>query len=156
MHPDLAYRCRRSSILISRYKLRWGMEFLGTSCFLKRLTLRIWWTSMYVSLRPGDSNRIDDWLKQSDSVQSLFYSTDAELGKKYMGAEGGFREWLEAGKVADAELWFSSKVWSSFMTTIPFLTFTIADKLHTGSRSVPENLPWRLRSSYKLVPCRNR
>ena len=43
-------------------------------------------------------------------MQSLFYSKDAELGKKYMGAKGGFREWLEAGKIADPQLWFSSKV----------------------------------------------
>ena len=28
-----------------------------------------------------------------------------------MGAEGGFREWLEAGKLADSEPWFSSKVY---------------------------------------------
>ncbi|KUJ06284.1 alpha/beta-hydrolase [Mollisia scopiformis] len=36
-----------------------------------------------------------------DSMQSLMHSRDAELGKKYMGAEGGTRNWLEAGKVAD-------------------------------------------------------
>jgi len=44
-------------------------------------------------------------------VQSLFYTKDTDHGKRYMGAEGGFREWLEAGKLADSEPWFSSKVY---------------------------------------------
>ncbi|KAI9739920.1 MAG: hypothetical protein M1818_004976 [Claussenomyces sp. TS43310] len=35
-----------------------------------------------------------------ESAQSMFFSKDNELGKKYMGAEGGFRTWLTEGKVA--------------------------------------------------------
>jgi hypothetical protein len=37
---------------------------------------------------------------QSKSAQPLFHSTDAELGKRYIGAEGGLRTWLMEGKVA--------------------------------------------------------
>jgi hypothetical protein len=37
---------------------------------------------------------------QSKSAQSLFHSTDVELGKRYMGAEGEFRTWLMEGRVA--------------------------------------------------------
>ncbi|CZT00651.1 related to epoxide hydrolase [Rhynchosporium graminicola] len=47
--------------------------------------------------------------KNIESVQSLFHSTDAELGKKYMGATGGFRTWLSEGKVAEKEAWLSFK-----------------------------------------------
>jgi len=45
----------------------------------------------------------------SDSARSLFYSTDADLGKKYMGAEGGIRTWLEEGKLAESKPWFTSE-----------------------------------------------
>ncbi|KAG4430757.1 hypothetical protein IFR05_013758 [Cadophora sp. M221] len=44
-----------------------------------------------------------------ESAQSLFHSTDAELGKTYMGARGGFRKWLGEGKVAEREEWLSSE-----------------------------------------------
>ena len=48
--------------------------------------------------------------KQVESALSLFFSTDAELGKKYMGATGGFREWLTEGKVAPSPTFVSSEV----------------------------------------------
>ncbi|ESZ90026.1 hypothetical protein SBOR_9582 [Sclerotinia borealis F-4128] len=35
-----------------------------------------------------------------ESVMSLFYSLDPEIGKKYMGATGGFRKWLEGSMTA--------------------------------------------------------
>lgn len=43
-------------------------------------------------------------------MQSLFYSKDAELGKRYMGAAGGMREWLTEGKVAPREPFFTEEV----------------------------------------------
>ncbi|KAH7314146.1 Alpha/Beta hydrolase protein [Rhexocercosporidium sp. MPI-PUGE-AT-0058] len=45
--------------------------------------------------------------KNVESAQSLFHSTDTELGKEYMGARGGFRKWLGEGKVAEREEWLS-------------------------------------------------
>jgi soluble epoxide hydrolase/lipid-phosphate phosphatase len=50
---------------------------------------------------------------KSESMRSLMFTTDADIGKKYMGAEGGTRIWLEAGKVAPAVSYFSPEV-SSF------------------------------------------
>ncbi|KAL2061843.1 hypothetical protein VTL71DRAFT_7221 [Oculimacula yallundae] len=47
--------------------------------------------------------------KNIESAQSLFHSTDAELGKKYMGARGGFRKWLSEGKIAEKEAWLTSE-----------------------------------------------
>ncbi|KAG4420888.1 hypothetical protein IFR04_005972 [Cadophora malorum] len=47
--------------------------------------------------------------KNAKSVQSLFYSTDADLGKKSMGARGGFKTWLSEGKVAPKETWLSQE-----------------------------------------------
>ncbi|KAK0118184.1 hypothetical protein ONS95_012489 [Cadophora gregata] len=47
--------------------------------------------------------------KNVESAQSLFHSTDAELGKKYMGARGGFRKWLSEGQVAERESWLSKE-----------------------------------------------
>jgi len=48
-------------------------------------------------------------------VQSLFYSTDADLGKKSMGARGGFKTWLSEGKVAPKETWLSQEVMPNFV-----------------------------------------
>ncbi|KAL3424069.1 epoxide hydrolase [Phlyctema vagabunda] len=44
-----------------------------------------------------------------ESVVSLFHSHDEELGKKYIGAQGGFREWLTKGRVAERPSYFSSE-----------------------------------------------
>ena len=41
---------------------------------------------------------------------SLFYSGDADLGKKYIGAEGGLRTWLAEGKVTQLPSFLSSEV----------------------------------------------
>ncbi|KAF7914146.1 uncharacterized protein EAF01_000552 [Botrytis porri] len=45
-----------------------------------------------------DSTELLD--KNSESVMSLYYSIDNELGKEHMGATGGFRKWLEGGMIA--------------------------------------------------------
>lgn len=43
------------------------------------------------------------------------YSRDADLGKKYMGAVGGTREWLARGKVAPQ---------------VPYFTLEVSDIVH--------------------------
>lgn len=47
--------------------------------------------------------------KNSESIQSLIYSKDEELGKRYMGAVGGTREWVTSGRVAPREPYFTSE-----------------------------------------------
>lgn len=47
--------------------------------------------------------------RQIDSVISLFHTRDEVIGKKYMGAEGGFRTWLEAGMTAPAPSYLSKE-----------------------------------------------
>ncbi|KAG0649252.1 Cytosolic epoxide hydrolase 2 [Hyphodiscus hymeniophilus] len=44
-----------------------------------------------------------------ESVESLFFSRDEDLGKKYMGAVGGFRTWLTDGKTAPSPAFVSSQ-----------------------------------------------
>ncbi|KAK6598685.1 epoxide hydrolase [Botrytis cinerea] len=46
--------------------------------------------------------------KNPESVMSLYYSLDSEIGKEYMGATGGFRKWLE-GDVEHFKNMFSPK-----------------------------------------------
>jgi hypothetical protein len=41
---------------------------------------------------------------------SLFYTNNAQLIKDHMGATGGFRKWLEEGRIADFEDWVSEDV----------------------------------------------
>ena len=38
---------------------------------------------------------------QSESVESLYFTTSDEINKKYKGAPGGIRTWLTEGKTAD-------------------------------------------------------
>lgn len=47
---------------------------------------------------------------QSESVESLFFATDNEIGKKYKGALGGLRTWLTEGKTADLPAYLTSEV----------------------------------------------
>jgi soluble epoxide hydrolase/lipid-phosphate phosphatase len=47
---------------------------------------------------------------QSESVKSLFFTTDNEINKKYKGAPGGFRTWLTEGKIADLPAYLTSEV----------------------------------------------
>lgn len=37
--------------------------------------------------------------RQPDSVESLFFTTDNDIKKKYQGAPGGLRTWLTENKV---------------------------------------------------------
>ncbi|RFU27301.1 hypothetical protein B7463_g9048, partial [Scytalidium lignicola] len=46
----------------------------------------------------------------SESVESLFFTTDNEINKKYKGAPGGFRTWLTEGKTADLPAYLTSEV----------------------------------------------
>jgi len=43
-------------------------------------------------------------------VESLFFSTDDVIGKKYKGAPGGFRTWLTEGKTAELPAYLTSEV----------------------------------------------
>jgi soluble epoxide hydrolase/lipid-phosphate phosphatase len=43
-------------------------------------------------------------------VESLFFTTDNEINKKYKGAPGGFRTWLTEGKTADLPAFLTSEV----------------------------------------------
>lgn len=47
--------------------------------------------------------------EHSESVESLFFATDNEIGKKYKGALGGFRTWLTEGKTADLPAYLTSE-----------------------------------------------
>ena len=47
---------------------------------------------------------------QSKSVESLFFTSDDEINKKYKGAPGGFRTWLTEGKTADLPAFLTSEV----------------------------------------------
>jgi hypothetical protein len=47
---------------------------------------------------------------QSESVESLFFATDNDIGKKYKGASGGLRTWLTEGKTADLPAYLTSEV----------------------------------------------
>jgi hypothetical protein len=40
----------------------------------------------------------------------LIHSDDEETVKKYMGATGGLRKWLEEGKIADAPKYLTAEV----------------------------------------------
>ncbi|KAE9363041.1 alpha/beta-hydrolase [Stipitochalara longipes BDJ] len=44
-----------------------------------------------------------------DSAQTLFHSRDDEVGKKYMGAVGGIRSWLEEGRTTETGSYFTLK-----------------------------------------------
>ncbi|RDW79853.1 alpha hydrolase-24 [Coleophoma cylindrospora] len=46
-----------------------------------------------------DAGKLMD--EHPDSTLSLFHSRDEELGKKYLGAQGGFRTWLSQAKTAE-------------------------------------------------------
>ncbi|KAM3086841.1 hypothetical protein ACMFMG_000963 [Clarireedia jacksonii] len=48
------------------------------------------------------------------SVMSLFYSNNAQAIKDNMGATGGFRKWVEEGKIADWEDWVDEDMISKF------------------------------------------
>jgi hypothetical protein len=43
-------------------------------------------------------------------VESLYFTTNDEINKKYKGAEGGFRTWLTEGKVVDLPDFLTSEV----------------------------------------------
>jgi soluble epoxide hydrolase/lipid-phosphate phosphatase len=47
---------------------------------------------------------------QSESVESLYFSTDNEIDKKYKGAPGGLRTWLTEGKTGDLPAYLTSEV----------------------------------------------
>lgn len=47
---------------------------------------------------------------QSESVESLFFTTDDKINKKYKGAPGGFRTWLTEGKTANLPGYLTSEV----------------------------------------------
>ncbi|KAG0650173.1 Cytosolic epoxide hydrolase 2 [Hyphodiscus hymeniophilus] len=47
--------------------------------------------------------------EHAKSVESLFFSTDKEINKKYKGALGGFRTWLTEGKTADLPAYLTSE-----------------------------------------------
>lgn len=47
---------------------------------------------------------------QSDSVESLFFTTDNEVKKEYQGAEGGLRTWLTEGKTLDLPCYVTEEV----------------------------------------------
>jgi soluble epoxide hydrolase / lipid-phosphate phosphatase len=49
-------------------------------------------------------------LPQSESVESLFFTTDTEVLKKYKGAPGGLRTWVTEGKTADLPVYLTSEV----------------------------------------------
>jgi hypothetical protein len=43
-------------------------------------------------------------------VQSLYFTTDDEINKKYKGAPGGLRTWLTEGKTDDLPAYLTSEV----------------------------------------------
>jgi hypothetical protein len=43
-------------------------------------------------------------------VQSLFHTSDENIKKKYMGAEGGTRVWFSGGNIAPAPAYLSKDV----------------------------------------------
>lgn len=48
------------------------------------------------------------------------FSEDEEVSKKYMGATGGLRQWLEEGKIADAPSYLTAEVrLSSSLVSFP-------------------------------------
>ena len=49
-------------------------------------------------------------LLQSESVESLFFTSDDEINKKYKGAPGGFRTWVAESKTADLPTFLTSEV----------------------------------------------
>ncbi|KIW24242.1 uncharacterized protein PV07_09970 [Cladophialophora immunda] len=51
-------------------------------------------------------NLLDD---HSESVESLFFTADDEINKKYKGAPGGFRTWLAEGRTADVPAYRTSE-----------------------------------------------
>jgi soluble epoxide hydrolase/lipid-phosphate phosphatase len=61
--------------------------------------------------------------RQSESVESLFFTTDDEINKKYKGAPGGFRAWLTEGKTAELPAYLTSEV--KFLATM-HRVFTLA------------------------------
>ncbi|KAF4441405.1 epoxide hydrolase [Fusarium acutatum] len=54
-----------------------------------------------------DAPRLLD--EHSESVKSLFFSSDEEITKKYKGALGGLRSWLNDGKTTELPAYFSSE-----------------------------------------------
>ena len=47
---------------------------------------------------------------QSESVESLYFTNDNEINKKYKGAPGGLRTWLTEGKTVDLPGYLTSEV----------------------------------------------
>ncbi|KAH8896332.1 alpha/beta-hydrolase [Thozetella sp. PMI_491] len=47
--------------------------------------------------------------EHSESVESLFFTTDNEINKKYKGAPGGFRSWLTEGRTDDLPTYLTSE-----------------------------------------------
>jgi hypothetical protein len=47
---------------------------------------------------------------QPESVESLYFTTDNEINKRYKGAPGGLRTWLTEGKTADLPAYLTSEV----------------------------------------------
>jgi soluble epoxide hydrolase/lipid-phosphate phosphatase len=47
---------------------------------------------------------------QPESVESLYFTNDDEVNKKYKGAPGGLRTWLIEGKTADYPSYLTSEV----------------------------------------------
>lgn len=44
-------------------------------------------------------------------MQALFHTSDEEVGKRYMGAEGGMRDWLEERRGVLLPEYFTTEVW---------------------------------------------
>jgi soluble epoxide hydrolase / lipid-phosphate phosphatase len=47
---------------------------------------------------------------KSESVESLFFTTDDDINKKYKGAPDGFRNWLTEGKTIDLPAFVTTEV----------------------------------------------
>jgi soluble epoxide hydrolase / lipid-phosphate phosphatase len=43
-------------------------------------------------------------------VESLYFTTDDEINKKYKGAPGGIRDWLTKGKTTDLPAYLTPEV----------------------------------------------
>ena len=64
-------------------------------------------------------------------MESLFFATDNEIGKKYKGALGGLRTWLTEGKTADLPAYLTSEVKiRAVMHGVSKLTYMEQDHKH--------------------------
>lgn len=64
-------------------------------------------------------------------MESLFFTTDNEINKKYKGAPGGFRTWLTEGKTADLPAFLTSEVkFPAVMPGVSRLAYMEQDHKH--------------------------